>query len=58
MHVWLENAYSRPFFRVFLGAKMGENGNFVYLYPHKNANHPETRIVRYNLSKSVQRFDP
>ena len=46
-----------PFWGVF-GAKMGENGNFVYVYPSRNATHPETRILRYNLSKSVQRFDP
>ena len=41
-----------------LGAKIGENRNFVYVYPSRNAIHPETRILRYNLSKSVQRFDP
>jgi len=46
-----------PFWGVF-GAKMGKNGNFVYVYPSRNATHPETRILMYNLSKSVQRFDP
>ena len=49
--------YSRLFFGAF-GAKMGENRNFLYFYPSRNATHPETRILRYNLSKSVQRFDP
>jgi len=28
------------------GAKMGENGNFVYVYPSRNAIHPETRILK------------
>jgi len=32
------------------------NGNFMYFYPLRNATHPETRILRYNLSKSVQWF--
>jgi len=41
-----------------LGPKMGENGNFMYFYPSRNAAHPEARILRYNLSKSVQLFDP
>jgi len=45
-------------FGVFFWTKMGENGNFVYVYPSRNATHPETRILMYNLSKSVQRFDP
>ena len=36
------------------GAKMGENRNFLYFYPSRNAAHPETRILSYNLSKSVQ----
>jgi len=45
-----------PFSGVF-GAKIGGNGNFMYLYPSRNATHPGTRILRYNLSKSVQRFD-
>ena len=44
-------------FWVFFGAQMGENGNFVYVYPSRNATHAETCILRYNLSKSVQRFD-
>ena len=35
-----QNAYSRPFLAVF-GAKMGENRNFVYVYPSRNATHPE-----------------
>jgi len=50
-----------PIHATFLGvfgAKMGENGNFVYVYPSRNATHPVTRILMYNLSKSVQRFDP
>ena len=46
-----------PFLGV-IGAKMGENGNFEYVYPFRNATHPEIRILMYNLSKSVQRFDP
>jgi len=46
-----------PFFGIF-GAKMGENRNFLYFYPSRNATHPETRILSYNLLKSVQRFDP
>jgi len=41
-----------------LGAKMGENRNVLYFYPSRNATHPETLILSYNLSKSVQRFDP
>jgi len=45
------------FWGVF-GAKMGEHGNFVYGYPSRNASHQKTRTLRYNLSKSVQRFDP
>jgi len=45
-----------PFLGVF-GAKMGENENFVYVYPSRNATHAETCIFRYNLSESVQRFD-
>jgi len=45
-----------PFSGVF-GAKIGDNGNFMYFYPPRNATHPETRILRYNVSKSVQRFD-
>jgi len=36
-----------PFSGVF-GAKMGENGNFVYLYPPMNATHPETCILRFD----------
>ena len=46
-----------PFLGVF-GAKMGENWNFLYFYPARNATHPETRILSYNLSKSVRLFDP
>ena len=57
LSVKLENAYSRPFLGVF-ETKMVENGNFVYFYPSMNATHTETRILRYNLSKSVKRFDP
>ena len=45
------------FWDVF-GAKMGENRKFLYFYPSRNATHPETRILSYNLSKSVQRFHP
>ena len=45
------------FFWVFLGQN-GENRNFLYFYPSRNATHPKTRILSYNLSKSVQRFDP
>jgi len=52
LSVKLENAYSRPFLGVF-GAKMGENRNFVYFYPSRNATHPESRILSYDLSKSV-----
>jgi len=46
-----------PFSGVF-GAKIGENGKFMYFYPSRNATHPETGILRHNVSKSVQRFDP
>ena len=45
------------FWGVF-GAKMVENQNFVYLYPSRNATHPESRVLSYNVSKSVQQFDP
>jgi len=53
----LKTPIHSPFSGVF-GAKMGENRNFMHFYPSRNATHPETRILRYNLSKSVQRFDP
>ena len=46
-----------PFLGVF-GAKMGKTRNILYFYPSRNATYPETRILSYNLSKSVQRFDP
>ena len=42
----------------FFWGKNGENRNFLYFYLSRNATHPETRILRNKLSKSVQRFDP
>jgi len=44
-------------FWVFLGQKWG-NGNFVYFYSSRNANHPETRILRYNLSNPSSGLTP
>jgi len=36
LHVWPENAYSRPFLGYF-GVKIGENGQFLNSYPSRNA---------------------
>jgi len=36
LHVWPENAYSRPCFGCF-GVKIGENGQFLNSYPSRNA---------------------
>jgi len=57
MQVWLENAYSRPSFGCFWG-KNGGNGNFVYLYPSRNATHPETRILRLTCHNRSSALTP
>jgi len=36
MPVWLENAYSSPFWASFWG-KNGVTGNFLQFYPSRNA---------------------
>jgi len=39
MPVWLENAYSRPFWRSFFGGggKIGVKGTVLQFYPFRNA---------------------